>query len=384
MKILLQGNYAVAEAVRLARVQFVAAYPITPQTPIYERLSDMELEGKLSGVMMRTESEHSAMAACISASMTGVRTFTATASQGIALMHEMLHFASGNRVPVVMCNVNRVVAMPWAFGSDQSDSLSQRDTGWLQFYCEDAQEAVDTVVQAYKIAEETLFPVMVSIDGFFTSHFLEPLELPEQDAVDRFLPPFNIPTRFDIHNPAYVGNVVSPEDYMVFRQRSFDDMEKTRPVIKRVNEEYQQIVGRGYDVIEPVYMEDAEVVLVTSGAMTSTARVAIQSLRDKGYRAGLLKLKAFRPFPTREVQEALKNVPKVAVLDRNISIGKEGIWCQEIKAALYPLQSRPMITNYIAGICGADVSPDMIENMVLGTLDRKEPADLPIWVRRDL
>jgi pyruvate/2-oxoacid:ferredoxin oxidoreductase alpha subunit len=181
-----------------------------------------------------------------------------------------------------------------------------------------------------------------------------------------------------------VGNVVSPEDYMIFRQRSFDDMEKTRPVIKRVNEEYQQIVGRGYGVIEPVDMENAEVVLVTSGAMTSTARVAIQSLRDKGYKAGLLKLKAFRPFPTLEVQEALKNVPKVAVLDRNISIGKEGIWCQEIKAALYPLQNRPMITNYIAGICGADVSPEMIEDMVLGTLDREEPADVPIWVRRDL
>jgi pyruvate/2-oxoacid:ferredoxin oxidoreductase alpha subunit len=382
MKVLLQGNHAVAEAVRLARVQFVAAYPITPQTPIYERLSDMELDGKLAGVMMRTESEHSAMAACISASLTGVRTFTATASQGIALMHEMLHFASGNRVPVVMCNVNRVVAIPWAFGSDQSDSLSQRDTGWMQFYCEDAQEAVDTVIQAYKIAEETLFPVMVSIDGFFTSHFLEPLELPEQEAVDEFLPPFSVPTRFDIHNPAFVGNVVSPEEYMVFRQRSFDDMEKTRPVIKRVNEEYRRIVGRGYDVIESIDTRGAEIVLVTSGAMTSTARVAIGSLRDRGYSAGLLKLKAFRPFPTREVQVALKNVPKVAVLDRNISIGKEGIWCQEVKAALYPLQNRPMITNYIAGICGADVSPEMIEDMVLGTLKRKEPADLPIWVRR--
>jgi pyruvate/2-oxoacid:ferredoxin oxidoreductase alpha subunit len=282
MKILLQGNYAIAEAVRLARVPFVAAYPITPQTPIYERLSDMELEGKLAGVMMRTESEHSAMAACIAASLTGVRTFTATASQGIALMHEMLHFASGNRVPIVMCNVNRVIAMPWAFGSDQSDSLAQRDTGWLQFYCEDAQEAVDTVLQAYKLAEETLFPVMVCIDGFFTSHFLEPLELPEQEAVDTFLPPFSIPTRFDIHNPAFVGNVVSPEQYMAFRQRSFDDMEKTKPVIKRVNEEYQQIVGRGYDVVESIDTEDAEIVLVTSGAMTSTARVAIQSLRDKG------------------------------------------------------------------------------------------------------
>lgn len=383
MKILLQGNYAIAEAVRLARVQFVAAYPITPQTPIYERLSDMELEGKLAGVMMRTESEHSAMAACIAASLTGVRTFTATASQGIALMHEMLHFASGNRVPVVMCNVNRVIAMPWAFGSDQSDSLAQRDTGWMQFYCEDAQEAVDTVLQAYKIAEETLFPVMVVIDGFFTSHFLEPLELPEQDDVDTFLPPFSIPTRFDIHNPAYVGNVVSPDQYMEFRQRSFDDMEKTRPVIKRVNEEYQQIVGRGYEVIEAMDTKDAEIVLVTSGAMTSTARVAIQSLRDKGYKAGLLKMKAFRPFPTREVQEALKHVPNVAILDRNISIGKEGIWCQEVKAALYPLPSHPLITNYIAGICGADVSPEMIEEMMLGALARKEPADLPIWVRRD-
>jgi pyruvate/2-oxoacid:ferredoxin oxidoreductase alpha subunit len=223
---------------------------------------------------------------------------------------------------------------------------------------------------------------MVSIDGFFTSHFLEPLELPEQDAVDEFLPPFGVPTRFDIHNPAFVGNVVSPEQYMVFRQRSFDDMEKTRPVIKRVNEEYRRIMGRGYDVVEAIDTDDAEVVLVTSGAMTSTARVAIESLRHRGYRAGLLKMKAFRPFPTLEVREVLKNVPKAAVLDRNISLGKEGIWCQEVKAALYPLQSRPMVTNYIAGICGADVSPEMIEEMVLGTLERKEPADLPIWVRR--
>jgi pyruvate/2-oxoacid:ferredoxin oxidoreductase alpha subunit len=383
MKTLLQGNYAVAEAVRLARGQFVAAYPITPQTPIYERLSDYELEGKLAGLMMRTESEHSAMAACISASLTGVRTFTATASQGIALMHEMLHFASGNRVPVVMCNVNRVVAMPWAFGSDQSDSLAQRDTGWMQFYCEDAQEAVDTVIQAYKIAEQVFFPVMVCIDGFFTSHFLEPIELPTQEEVDEFLPAPNIPTRFDVKNPAYVGNVVSPDAYMVFRQRSFDDMENTRPVIKRVVEEYKEVTGRGYSEIEGTHIDDADIVLVTSGSMTSTARVAIESLRNRGIKAGLLKMKAFRPFPTQEVQAALKDVPKVAVLDRNISVGKEGIWCQEIKASLYPLSRRPTITNYIAGICGADVSPAMIENMVTVTLDREEPADLPIWISKD-
>lgn len=383
MKTLLQGNYAVAEAVRLAKVQLVAAYPITPQTPIYEKLSDMENDGTLPGVMMRTESEHSAMAACIAASLTGVRTFTATASQGLALMHEMLHFASGNRVPIVMCNVNRVVAVPWAFGSDQSDSLSQRDTGWLQFYCEDAQEALDTVIQAYRIAEQVLLPVMVAIDGFFTSHFIEPIEIPDQATVDAFLPAFNIPTRFNEEDPAYIANVVNPEQYMGYRQKSFEDMESTRSVIKETNEEYEQIVGRGYGVVEAVKTDDAEIILVTSGAMTSTARVAIQSLRDKGVKAGLLKMKALRPFPTKEVQDILKNTPKVAVIDRNISLGKGGIWCQELKAALYPLEKRPLITGYIAGICGADVSPDMIEDMAVKALEREKPDDLPTWVRRD-
>ena len=383
MRQLLAGNYAVAEAVRLAKVQLVAAYPITPQTPIYEKLSDMENEGKLTGIMMRMESEHSAMAACIAASLTGVRTFTATASQGLALMHEMLHFASGNRVPIVMCNVNRVVSAPWAFGSDQSDSLSQRDTGWMQFYCEDAQEALDTVLQAYSIAEQALLPVMVVIDGFFTSHFIEPVDVPDQASVDAFLPPFSVATRFNIEDPAYVNNVVNPEQYMGYRQRSFEDMEKTRPIIREVNERYQRIIGRGYGVVEPLNCDGAEIVLVTSGAMTSTARVAIDSLREKGLAAGLLKLKAFRPFPTEEVQEVLKDVPKVAVLDRNISLGKEGIWCQELKAALYPLACRPEVYGFIAGICGADVSPDMIEGMVFQALNRAKPERVPTWVRRD-
>lgn len=380
MKQLLSGNQAIAEAVRLARVQFVAAYPITPQTPIYEKLSEMEHEGRLTGIMMRTESEHSAMAACVSASLTGVRTFTATASQGLALMHEMLHFASGNRAPIVMANVNRVLAVPWAFGSDQSDSLSQRDTGWMQFYCEDGQEALDTVIQAYKIAEAVLLPVMVCIDGFFTSHFIEPLEIPEPAVIDRFLPPVSIPNRFDIQNPAYVSNVVSPEQFMAYRQRSFEDMEKAGDVIRETDREYRQIVGRGYGMVEAVDTADAEMVLVTSGAMTSTARVAIASLREKGYKAGLLKIKAFRPFPREEVQAVLKDVPRVAVVDRNISIGKEGIFCQELKAALYPLERRPLITGYIAGLCGADVSPEMLETMVVETLKRGQSTDRPLWV----
>jgi pyruvate/2-oxoacid:ferredoxin oxidoreductase alpha subunit len=383
MKQLLAGNYAVAEAVRMARVQLVAAYPITPQTPIYEKLSDMENEGRLPGLMMRTESEHSAMAALIAASLTGVRTFTATASQGLALMHEMLHFAAGNRVPIVMCNVNRVISAPWGFQSDQTDSLSQRDTGWMQLYCEDGQEAFDTVIQAYRIAEQTLFPVMVAIDGFFTSHFIEPIEIPEQDAIDAFLPPFSVPTRFDIADPAYVTNdVVNGEQYTAFKKRSFDDMEKTKPVIRQVNEEYRKAFGRGYDLVEAVNTEDAEIVLVTSGAMTSTTRVAIGALREKGIKAGLLKLKAFRPFPRQEVRDVLKGIPKVLVIDRNISIGKEGIWCQELKGALYSLKDRPEITGCIAGICGSDVSPDMIEEITLKVLHQQEPPDLPIWLQR--
>lgn len=380
MKQLLSGNYAVAEAVRLARVQFVAAYPITPQTPIYEKLSEMENQGKMTGMMMRTESEHSAMAACIAASLTGVRTFTATASQGLALMHEMLHFASGNRVPIVMVNVNRVLAVPWGFGSDQSDSLSQRDTGWMQFYCEDGQEALDTVIQAYKIAESVFLPVMVCIDGFFTSHFIEPLEIPDQAVIDAFLPTVSIPNRFDLQNPAYLSNVVSPAQFMAFRQRSFEDMEGAKPLIKEVDQEYGRALGRAYGMVEAVDTDGAEIVLVTSGAMTSTARVAIQSLRNKGYKAGLLKIKAFRPFPWQEVQEALKDVPRVAVVDRNISIGKEGIFCQELKAALYPLERRPMISGYIGGLCGADVSPEMLEEMAIETLGRNKPENMPIWV----
>jgi pyruvate/2-oxoacid:ferredoxin oxidoreductase alpha subunit len=296
----------------------------------------------------------------------------------------MLHFAAGNRVPIVMCNVNRVVSAPWGFQSDQTDSLSQRDTGWMQFYCEDGQEAFDTVIQAYKIAEQVLFPVMVAMDGFFTSHFIEPIDIPDQATIDAFLPPFSLPTRFDIENPAYVTNdVVNGEVYMGFRQRSFEDMEKTRPVIRQVNEEYEKLVGRGYGVIEAVDTVGADIVVATSGAMTSTARVAISALRETGVKAGLLKMKAFRPFPRQEVREALEGIRKVVVIDRNISIGKEGIWCQELKAALYPLKNRPAVAGCIAGICGADVSPDMIERLAVRVLEEEQPEDLPIWLRRD-
>ncbi len=381
MRELLSGNYAIAEAVRLSTAQLIPAYPITPQTPIYEKLSEMESQGLLCGTMVRVESEHSAMAMCISASLTGVRVFTATSSQGIALMHEMLHYAAGNRVPVVMACVNRVLAVPWSFGSDQTDSLAQRDTGWMQFYCEDGQEALDTIIQAYKISERVLLPSMVIIDAFFTSHFIEPIEVPDQSLVDRFLPEGMLPERFDVENPGFVSNVVvSGSLYSRFREAEFRDMEKAREVIREADRAYEAVFGRSYGMVEAVGMDDAKIVLVTSGSMTSTARVALNSLRAEGFAVGLLKIKTFRPFPYAEVREALKGVAKVAVLDRNISIGKEGIFCEELKAALYNSSVRPRIYGYIAGLDGVDVSPETFEAIVVEVLKKETPDDLPVWV----
>jgi pyruvate/2-oxoacid:ferredoxin oxidoreductase alpha subunit len=382
MRVLLSGNYAVAEAVKLARAQLIPAYPITPQTPIYEKLSEMEAQGSLGGTMVRVESEHSAMAMCIAASLTGVRVFTATSSQGMALMHEMLHYASGTRAPVVMACVNRAIAVPWSFGSDQTDSLSQRDTGWMQFYCEDGQEAFDTIIQAYKVSETVLIPSMVVIDAFFTSHFIEPIEVEDGDLVDSFLPAASLPRRFDTNNPTFVSNVVTGAlPYSQFRETCFADLEKAKAVIKQVDDDFREAFGRGYGLVEAIGTVGADLVLVTSGSMTSTARVAMDYIRKKGVRMGLLKIKTFRPFPAREVEEALRGVPKVAVLDRNISLGKEGIFCQELKSALFNSTVRPRIYGYIAGLDGLDVSPATLEKVALETLAKETPDPLPVWVK---
>ena len=379
MRELLTGNEAIAHAVRLSRVQLIAAYPITPQTPIYEKLSQWESEGKLGGVMVRVESEHTAMATCISASLTGVRVFTASSSQGIALMHEMLHFASGGRVPVVMACVNRALALPWAFGSDQIDTLSQRDTGWIQFYCEDNQEALDTVIQAFKVSERVYLPSMVIIDGFYTSHFMEVVDVPDQKEVDDFLPPPQMPNRFDFDDPAFLCNVVGPKDYFRFRKRTHCDLRFSLKVIKEVDSDFGECFGRRYGVVEGIEIGDAEVVLVTSGALTGTARVVLQRLREKGYKVGLLKIKVFRPFPREEVCKLLEGKRKIGVIDRNVSPGQEGVFCQEIKAALYPLSTRPLLQGYIAGLGGLEVYPEEIEEIFLDLLKRSSFEEEPIW-----
>lgn len=379
MKKLLTGNEAIALAVRLCRVELIAAYPITPQTPIYEKLAQWEAEGTLDGVMVRVESEHSAMATCISAAMTGLRVFTASSSQGIALMHEMLHFAAGNRVPVVMACVNRALAIPWAFGSDQIDTLSQRDTGWIQFYCEDAQEALDTVIEAYKVSESVMLPSMVVIDGFFTSHLMEPVEIPLQEEVDAFLPRPSIPSRFDFQRPAFLSNVVGPRDYFRFRHRQFLDMKLAKEVVLEIDRAFQEAFGRSYGIVEPVHLDDAELVLVTSGALTGTVRAVVEELRQRGKKVGLLKVKLFRPFPKEEVRRALKGKKKVGVVDRNVSIGSGGIFCEEIKAALYGVEGAPKVASYITGLGGVDVPPELIEAIV-EDLEKREVFEEPIWI----
>ncbi|MDI7260954.1 MAG: transketolase C-terminal domain-containing protein [Thermodesulfobacteriota bacterium] len=380
MKEFMTGNHAVARAVRLCRTPLIAAYPITPQTPIYEKLSEWEASGELKGIMMRTESEHSAMASCIAASLTGVRTFTATSSQGLALMHEMLHFAAGCRVPVVMANVNRLLAAPWGFWADQLDSLSQRDTGWIQFYCENGQEALDSVIQAYRIAEQVFLPAMISLEAFFVSHFMEPVDTPEQEQVDRFLPPIHLPHQFDIDKPGFLVPVVSSELYRKYKHMAQISMDSVKEIAARVDDEYREEFGRGYGIIETMMLEDAEVVIVTAGSITSTARVTIKALREQGHRVGLLKIRLFRPFPGEAIRDALRKKKKIAVIDRNISLGGGGIFCQELRAALVHSPDHPMTFSYIAGIGGTDVDPEVIQGIAFDAINRTGPVDESIWI----
>jgi pyruvate/2-oxoacid:ferredoxin oxidoreductase alpha subunit len=383
MKDFMTGNHGVANAVKLCRTPFIAAYPITPQTSIYEKLSDWEASGLLKGVMMRTESEHSAMAACIAASLTGVRTFTATSSQGLALMHEMLHFAAGCRAPVVMANVNRLLAAPWGFWADQLDSLSQRDTGWIQFYCENGQEALDTVIQAYRIAEQVFLPVMISLEAFFVSHFMEVVDLPEQEQVDRFLPPMDLPHKFDIDKPGFLVPVVSSELYRKYKHMAQGSMDSVKEVAAKVDQEFKNEFGRCYGIVEPVMVEDAEIVLVTAGSISSTTRMVIRDLRKQGHKIGLLKIRLFRPFPVEAARDALKGKKKIAVIDRNISLGSGGIFCQELRAALIHSPDHPLTYSYIAGVGGTDVTPEVIQKIAFDAISRKDPTDAPTWIMEE-
>ena len=386
MKKVIMGNHAVSWGVRLARAEVIAAYPITPQTQIVEELADMCAAGTLKARFIKVESEHSAMAACVGASAAGARAFTATSAQGLALMHEMLHWAAGGRLPIVMADVNRALAPGWNVWTDQNDSLSQRDTGWIQLYCESNQEVLDTTIQAFKLAEAVDLPVMIVLDAFYLSHTYEPVDIPGQADVDAFLPKRVARHKLDTNEPHSFGALAPPSVYMEMRLRQQEAMAEALVAAQAIDEEWGERFGRRYGLLERYHADDAELVLVTSGTITSTARYVIDQLRAKGEKIGLVKARMFRPFPTAAMREALAGVPQVAVLDRNISPGHSGIFAEEIRAALYDLPDarRPAIHGYVVGLGGRDVRPETIidcidrtrANVAAGTGPQRED----VWV----
>ena len=364
---IIDGNRAAAEAARLSRVQVVAAYPITPQTPVTETLSRFVERGELKAEYVAVESEHSALAVCTSASLVGARTFTATSSHGLAYMHEMLHWAAGARLPVVLTCVNRAIGAPWSVLNDQQDSISQRDTGWIQMYARNNQEILDSLIQAYKIAESVYVPVMVCYDGFLLSHAEMPVRIPTQLEVDRFLPPYQPHTVLDpaspknynlvtLANPRVNAEGILCHGYMEIRYLLQEALQNSRETIAQVGQEFGEVFGRSYaNMFWEDRMDDAEVAIVAMGSLAMEAIVAADMLREEGHRVGVLGLRVFRPFPKSSLVAALQKSRLIVVFDKNVSYGLEGATCSEIKAALYGSGTNAVIRNFIVGLGGRDV-----------------------------
>ncbi|MGQ9484441.1 MAG: transketolase C-terminal domain-containing protein [Desulfosoma sp.] len=367
---ILTGNQTAALAAKLCRVQVIAAYPITPQSKIPEVLSEYVERGELQAEFVRVESEHSAMGVCISASLVGARAFTATAANGLAYMHEQLHWAAGARVPIVMPVTNRGLGAPWTILNDMQDSIAQRDTGWMQFYCMNNQEVLDLIILGYKVAERLLVPVMVCFDGFRLSHTMMPVDVPNQEAVDAFLPPFTPAYELDWQRPVNINAVVMTDPiagpdgrlcpgYMGIRRRLQETLESAVSVLAEEGRAFEKHFGRSYEDPLPAYRtEDAEIVFVTMGSLGGEASEACDMLREQGIKAGVTSLRVFRPFPKQAVRNRLGHAPRLAVVEKAISYGLEGALATEIKSALYGLNGRqPIVAGYIVGLGGKDVKP---------------------------
>jgi pyruvate/2-oxoacid:ferredoxin oxidoreductase alpha subunit len=380
-RVLLTGNHAVAWAARLARPQVAPVYPITPQTPVLELLTEFQARGEFDAEILTVESEHSVMSACIPASLAGARVFTATASQGLLLMHELLHYAAGARAPIVMANVNRTVASPWAFWPDETDSVAQRDTGWVQLYVESAQEALDSVLQAFRIAEQTLLPVLVNLDAFYVSHALEPVCLPSQAEVDTYLPRYAPARRLDPAAPSSWGNVVSQDMFNRHRQALEQAMAGVPALLAEADREWARASGRGWGVVERYRCDGARCIVVAMGSMAGTARDAVDALRDAGEPAGLVKLRLLRPLPVAALRAALAGAEDVIVLDRNHSPGLGGVLHQELRGALYGMPGAPRVHGLLAGVGGVNVSPERIASFVRDARAAAAPAVESQWVR---
>ena len=379
MKKVLMGNHAASWAVKLSRVKMIAAYPITPQTHIVEKLSEMCGNQSLKARFLKVESEHSAMASVIAAQSTGVRSFTASSSHGLALMHEMLHWAAGARLPIVMVNVNRALGPGWNIWADQGDSLSQRDTGWIQIYVEDNQEVLDSVIQGYRIAEELMAPVMICYDAFLLSHTYEPVDIPDQQDVDSWLPPYEPQNILDPENPAAFDGLVMPDNYMELRFKLHSALERAKEVVNRTGELFFEKFGRRYKTVEAVKTDDADTVLVTSSSATSPARIVVDDLRKGGKKIGLLKIRLFRPFPVEDVKKVLEGKKRAVVIDRNCSWGKGGIFADELRGGLYNEDDMPVVHSYVAGIGGKSITPELIREIIEEASECEKPERISIW-----
>ncbi len=375
----LNGDEAVAYAAKQCDVDVVAAYPITPQTIIVEKFSEYVANGEVKTEFVCTESEHSALTACLAASATGVRTFTASASAGLALMHEILFVTSGSRAPVVMAIANRALSSPLNIHGDHSDSMAARDSGWIQMYVENAQEAYDSIIQAFRIAEDTSvsLPILVGLDGFTLSHTLENVNVLSDEAVKQFVGERQIPVvlthegktvpyKLDPDNPMTMGPIALQNYYFEFKRQQEEGMKNALKKIGEINNEYANLTGRHYGngLVENYKLDDAEIAVVCVGSTSGTMKVIVDKLREEGIKVGLLRLRTFRPLPVEELRKNLKNIKAIAVMDKSMSFGGfGGAVFHEVRHALYDEPSHPPIINYIYGLGGRDSSPSELRKI---------------------
>ncbi|MEM0157249.1 MAG: transketolase C-terminal domain-containing protein [Thermoplasmataceae archaeon] len=382
---IMTGNEAVAEGVRLSRVGFISAYPITPQTTIVEKLAEMVANREISARYVEVESEHSAMAAVFASEIAGVRSYTATSSQGLLYMHEMLHWVAGQRLPIVMSVVNRAIGPPWNIWSDQSDSMNQKDTGWIQVYSESNQEAMDTLIMGYRIAEDSgvMLPFMSMEDAFILSHTSEQVMIPDQELVDEFLPELHLDFRVDSDHPMGYGSYSTPDGpFMELKKDMMESMWKSADTIRKVTREFSEIFGRDYGGLIEEYMTDgAEYILVATGTVASTAKYVAGKMREKGMKVGIIRIRYFRPFPAEDIVRAVRAASHLGVIDRSVSFGSGGTVFNEVRAALYGRSDVP-VTGFIAGIGGRDVREEDIEGMI-NTMAANKEGNVFINVRGD-
>lgn len=373
-KAFLSGNEAFAEGIRLARPQVISAYPITPQTLVVERLSEMVEDGSLAAEFIHVESEHSALSCAMGASAVGARAFTATSSQGLLYMAECLTYASGGRFPIVMMNANRATALPWNIYGDQRDSLSLLDCGWIQAYAENAQESLDFALMSYYIAEhpKVATPFMVNLDGFVLTHTYEVVQIPDQEQADAFLPPYTTENKLDFDQPRNLGFSVGPELNDAFKYKEHLGMIAAKAVITEAEEKFAAIFDRTYPgLIETYQTEDADYILITLGTIAGQVKDVVDSLRARGEKVGMIRIRYMRPFPNEEIAAAVKGAKAIGVLEKDISFGNEGTVYTNVNSALQKAGMVLPTSNYIGGLGGKNIAPQEIE-AIFGALKKEQ------------